>query len=143
MTEKSDSSRCSSIFQERDDALAQLGFASYSDYLASDLWQWVRGLLKDKRECQACKCTTGLAWHHRDYSIPILVGNFCDDSIVRLCNKCHNAIHQEDGHWFDMEEVDRRFIQLTKDFNRCDGDRLKACRTAFYMPQTDDWFAEV
>lgn len=114
------------VFHERDKCLKLLGFESYSDYLSSDLWQFVRGSLKESRECCVCKSTTGLAWHHRSYEANVLVGNFSGDLIVRLCNDCHKAIHQRDGHWFDMDIVEVRFVLLRVAFLRGGRNREEA-----------------
>ncbi|QDT08007.1 hypothetical protein K227x_64370 [Rubripirellula lacrimiformis] len=105
---------CSKIFADRDAALHMLGFDCYSDYLTSDLWIWVRSNLKDPKVCISCTSSSGLAWHHRRYDLPTLVGNFStdDSSIVRVCNRCHSTIHREEETWFDLDQVDARLSAL-------------------------------
>lgn len=118
-----------SFFGQRDERLRTLGFACYADYLASDLWEFVRGSLKPIRECRVCKSSTGLAWHHRTYQLFALVGNFsdCDQFIVRLCNECHSSIHKNKDEWIDCEdEVDRRLRLLVDNFHICEGNRKAA-----------------
>ncbi len=114
-----------SEFQERDAVLKLFGFASYADYLKSDLWAWIReALMKlpESRFCRCCKTTTGLTWHHESYSLPVLIGNFSNrelfGSVVRLCNECHRA-----GHFF----VDGEFIESLCEVNA----RLKTLAGAF------------
>ena len=116
-----------SFFGRRDELLRMLGFKCYADYLASGLWEFVRGSLKPIRECLVCKSSTGLAWHHRHYELYVLVGNFSDNSIVRLCSDCHNAIHLNGGEWIDDQcDVDKRLALLLNNYDLVDGNRKAA-----------------
>lgn len=107
-----------SIFAERDRNLKTLGFENYEEYLQSDLWNWIRSCLAKggpTSHCECCRTHTGLSWHHRDYSIPVLVGNFSNVNnrgVVRVCSECHLAIHSDGKRWFDLAIVDERFKQL-------------------------------
>lgn len=102
--------------------VALLGFSSYEEYLNSDLWAWIRSqLMLDSRStsCRVCQSTSGLCWHHRDYSVAILAGNFSstNDRIVRLCGDCHRAIHFEAAEWIeDLHVVDDRLWCLWSRF---------------------------
>jgi len=114
---------CSTIFSNRDKILQEMGFLCYADYLQSDLWMWIRSTLDDPRECVCCGSRTGLCWHHREYTLPIMVGNFCEcpakfskvtplsGPIVRVCGECHRAIHFGPD-WHSMDVVDVRLVEL-------------------------------
>ena len=101
--------------RERDELLRQMGLSSYADYLKSDLWSWIRSQLKPA-DCIACGTSTGLSWHHCDYSLPILVGNYSRNEIVRVCNDCHRAIHSEGTTWFVLDVVNHRLNVLMDRF---------------------------
>lgn len=92
-------------YQERDELLRQLGFASYEQYLKSDLWQFARHQLlrseyaKPYTSCRVCGEKGNLVAHHMDYSMPTLVGNVLKDieQLVLLCHNCH-AVVEFDEH---------------------------------------------
>lgn len=116
------------ISTERDEALKIIGFDSYADYLASSLWEWIKSnLVNDAsaNECYCCKSRTGLAWHHRNYSMRVLVGNFSNSPpvVIRLCSECHEAIHHCETEWFCLEIVDRRLESLRERIERTLFDR--------------------
>ena len=106
-------------FEQRDKDLRTLGFASYSEYLASDLWAWIRtrrtaGQAKD--ECRWCHSTTGLVWHHRVYWPPVLAGSWSNarQYVVRVCSECHHRIHKHGGEWLPLHIGDCRFIAASR-----------------------------
>lgn len=115
-----------SVFSERDRTLQSIGFMSYADYLQSDLWDWLKTTLREdptSKQCWCCKSPTGLVWHHRNYGIAVLIGNFSNSPpvIIRLCSECHKAIHSDENQWFDMEIVERRMEELRNRFSYNDG----------------------
>ena len=116
----SGSSVCSGVFAERDKNLRLLGFGSYDQYLASDLWDWIKSQLQKTANgyCWCCRASMGLQWHHRNYDLPTLAGNFSDGmfSVIQLCQKCHMTIHCEDGVWFSMDRVEERMSVLEMRF---------------------------
>lgn len=105
-----------SIFAERDANLRLMGFESYEEYLESDLWNWIRSriLISVADKCECCLTTTGLSLHHRNYSLPVLCGNFSNvhHKIVRVCSECHRAIHTDGKRWFELDVADERFQVL-------------------------------
>jgi hypothetical protein len=105
-----------SIFSERDSNLELMGFDSYEEYLNSDLWIWIRSrlLLSIADKCECCLTTSGLCLHHRDYSLPVLCGNFSNvhRNVVRVCSECHRAIHTDGKEWFSLDVADERFQVL-------------------------------
>jgi len=115
--------------RSRDLFCGQLGFATYQDYLVSDLWRHVTGNLfqcDEHKRCIVCASKTGLAWHHRTYAMPVLVGNFasCSNPIVRMCNDCHKAIHYSEGEFVQCPELtDLALARLCIKWD--DGDRTR------------------
>jgi hypothetical protein len=117
-----------------------MGFATYDAYLKSDLWNWVRSNLSQlhmAEKCMKCGVRIGLIWHHRWYSLSVLVGNvtatqdvacaYSDkladtNPVVRLCCKCHEEIHFDaDGKFItDLKRVDARLSgqDLTADWQK-------------------------
>lgn len=124
---------------ERDEFLRECGFDSYSDYLTSDLWAWIisnLGEIDRFKTCCACKSTTGLVWHHNDYSPSVLVGNFSSESneVVRLCRPCHRAVHYNSkGEFVDLLRVGYRFENLVEwlDERNRDGGSVDEARGRF------------
>ena len=120
-----------SWIEERGVFLEACGFQSYEEYLTSDLWDFVRSNLRaieEFRQCVCCGSVNGLAWHHREYSFAVMVGNFSvtfggewrgasvpaiHSPIVRVCSACHRAIHVKDDEWvIGLWEVDSRLRLL-------------------------------
>lgn len=127
--------------EERDENVRLLGFSDYASYLQSDLWEHVKSTLGPRNYCCCCSSSSGLAWHHRSYTIPILVGNFSNNNkasnaidapvdcgfgtivthllagaIVRICNDCHSLIHHTDDDWYSLNIVDARMCYLHNHF---------------------------
>jgi 5-methylcytosine-specific restriction endonuclease McrA len=69
--------------------LEKLGFRTYSEYLASDLWKAIRSrvLQRDNGICRRCK---GRAWqvHHRKYVMKAMDGTNIG-LLVSVCGPCH------------------------------------------------------
>ena len=111
----------SGLFARRDESLRILKFDDYAEYLQSDLWAWIRSQLENdtsSTHCLCCRPTTGLVWHHQNYDIDVLVGNFTSNPppIVRLCRPCHQAVHRDDEQWYSLELVQHRLEELTGRF---------------------------
>lgn len=72
--------------------LKQLGFDSYSDYLASPLWKQIRKKFfrpKRRRLCRICK-EPATEIHHLAYYRGVLLGRFLGH-MVPLCRECHQV----------------------------------------------------
>ena len=80
------------LYRLRSQSLVDAGFASYDEYLASDLWSVIRARVmeRDGHKCYAChrpcRCV-----HHITYGIEVLLGNR-DDQLISLCGGCHKYI---------------------------------------------------
>lgn len=85
----------SGVFHER---LRALGFATYDEFLASDLWYRTRskyftwrtsvGLPK---KCEFCDAKERLAVHHVTYD---RIGNEVPMDFRLLCKRCHEGVHR-------------------------------------------------
>ena len=72
--------------RERNDSLSRLRFATYRDYLKSDLWRSIR----DKLLPATCECCSEPATvvHHTSYALDVMKG----ENKIHLhpvCNSCH------------------------------------------------------
>lgn len=107
------------LFGNRDKNVELLGFASYADYLQSDLWAWIRSQLMQQDNakcCNACQSTLALGWHHTFYDLPTLAGNNPNkNTILRLCNDCHRVVHiRGDGVWVSLDIANGRLVRLLR-----------------------------
>ncbi len=73
----------------RDQLLGEIGFSSYLEYLASDLWRQVRMLVL-VGECLGCN-RIATQVHHEEYTRANLAGESITH-LVGLCGKCHRYI---------------------------------------------------
>lgn len=98
-------------YQSRAWFLKKLGFRSYGDYLASDLWKQVRERVFEikGRECFLCGKPATQA-HHSRYHEADLVGRKLK-YIHPVCGKCHEEIEFRRGKKATL-------IQAKKAFNR-------------------------
>lgn len=80
-------------YAKRNSLLKKMGYASYGDYLASELWASIRRRAYEKgRRCHLCLTGTGeIHLHHTSYALNVLNGQDIT-SLVPLCAKCHNRI---------------------------------------------------
>jgi hypothetical protein len=77
------------------DRLAALGFATYSEYLASPHWAEIRLAHRHELRCRACKATgVRLSLHHRTYA---RLGAERLDDVVKFCDGCHARVHEYGG----------------------------------------------
>jgi hypothetical protein len=76
------------------DKLADLGFASYRDYLNSALWAGIRSRVYDVkgRTCIRCKERPATEVHHTKYDDDTLAGRSII-SLVPVCRDCHEREH--------------------------------------------------
>jgi len=100
-------------YRARDRKLKKLGFPSYAEYLASDLWKSIRARVfkRDGHKCRACGKPAANA-HHYTYSRPGLAG-LKIGTIWSLCRSCHKFIEfNQDGTKAHPREVKRRLKLL-------------------------------
>jgi hypothetical protein len=82
-------------YREMSDALLRLCIHSYSEYLASDLWDRIRSqvLARDGGKCKSCGKPANQV-HHSQYNYETLAGI----SLIHLqavCRKCHFSSHSQ------------------------------------------------
>ena len=76
---------------ERNDILKEMGFATYKDYLQSDLWKAIRtDLFKKNRVCSLCDGVASEV-HHSDYSRDTLEG-VNQEGLTPICRTCHELV---------------------------------------------------
>ena len=79
-------------YAQRDILLSQLGFASYSTYLESDLWKSIRTAAFNLHgiDCRLCRKRTRVL-HHISYCLDVLIGKELK-WLIPLCNECHYKV---------------------------------------------------
>lgn len=107
---------CASYFQ-RNSILKHLGFDTYTDYLASDMWKQVKAEAYSTygNKCFLC---LGKAWvvHHHKYTLKNLNGRSVK-SLFPLCHACHEHIEiKPDGTKRMLWEVKTFFGSLKLQF---------------------------
>lgn len=83
-------------FRKRDKWMKRLGFNSYRNYLRSNTWRRIRGvvLLDRKYQCKFCSNQANQV-HHLRYTRPVLLGegNY-KSALVVTCNSCHKGVSE-------------------------------------------------
>lgn len=83
---------------KRDKRLKRLGFASYRDYLRSDLWKAIRvAKLELTPRCEICDSSRATQVHHLRYTYSCLKGKN-PVPLVSACPECHKRLEfKRDG----------------------------------------------
>jgi len=103
------------IYQERNRLLADMGFATYAEYLQSDLWRAIRRRVfrRDRGRCRFCDQLASQV-HHGTYDGPHLRG----ERITKLyscCRPCHEAMELDGkGQKIPPREVMRKTRKKAK-----------------------------
>ncbi len=90
--------------------LQAIGFASYDDYLRSEMWRLIRDRVfaTKGRECRCCG-KTATQIHHRSYARTVLEG-ISINPLEPICAACHDHLHGKR----DLGFANREFHRLTK-----------------------------
>ena len=93
-------------------AWKSLGFASYSDYLKSDLWKGIRARVLKCANGRCC-CCNAIAFevHHDVYSEENLSGRSLN-GLFAICRKCHQTIEFTESGRKRKRRVVRRLFRL-------------------------------
>lgn len=92
-------------YKQRDECLFRLGFASYRDYLNSQLWTVIRtAKLESNPNCELCDNVANHV-HHQSYRLETLIGKNIKP-LVSLCEPCHRRVEfRPDGTKRNFEAV--------------------------------------
>ncbi len=101
-------------YSSRNATLLRLGFATYKEYLQSDLWKEVRKRVYTTKgsACYLCsKPATEL--HHNRYHKNDLIGKKLK-FINPICRQCHEGIEFQDGRKATLKQAARTFKKIRK-----------------------------
>lgn len=101
------------VYEQRDYLLKTIGFNSYAEYLASDLWKAIRSkvLSRDRKKCLVCQ-ERATEVHHTDYELRTLKG-LNNECLKSICSICHTWIEFDNGSKVSLREANSR-ISLRK-----------------------------
>jgi 5-methylcytosine-specific restriction endonuclease McrA len=70
---------------------------AYSDDIKSGKWQRLRlkVMNRDQFKCLACKTENNLNVHHLYYESGRKIWDYDIESLVTLCDDCHNKLHKD------------------------------------------------
>jgi hypothetical protein len=87
----------SATYLDRSAVLRQIGFNSYADYLASELWAKIRikVFATHDGKCRLCD-RKATEVHHFRYSKSVLLGKSFGMNLVPLCRLCHEKVEVDD-----------------------------------------------
>ena len=98
-------------YADRDSVLRSIGYASYSEYLASETWRAIRSRdLNRLPNCTFCGKRAECV-HHRKYSEAVLRGE-SDFWLSPLCFDCHTEIE------FDENGLKRMRVDVEAEYRR-------------------------
>jgi len=112
-------------YQRRDAALQEIGFASYREYLDSELWAKIRRMAFAKwgHICNKCRDKAELI-HHANYSVDTLLGRDLS-GLVPVCHACHTVAELDRfGNKGDLHSANK-YLGCTKS-ERKERDRVWA-----------------
>lgn len=105
----------SQTYQDRNDTLKFMGYASYAEYLASPLWTSIREKVYKYKGTKCVLCNKDATCvHHRGYGLDTLEGTNLTP-LVPLCNGCHMRIEfKSKGDKRSLKGVERSFNSMLK-----------------------------
>lgn len=118
----------------RDRYLAELGFATYGQYLTSGLWHTVRAkaIHAHGAICRLCKMPS-TSIHHTRYHKKDLTGE-CMDHLHPICVPCHKIIEfDEIGRKLSMQQAIAKFLHHMK-FSNVNGSAPEGRMKNQYRP---------
>ena len=116
-------------YQQRDDVLKTIGFASYREYLASPLWQSIRRRLF--AVCKICPCgNEATEFHHRTYKKRYLLGRGkIHKFITPICRDCHQRIEFDGERKVALGWANSRLDEIIEESEQRGIKRPTKCRT--------------
>jgi uroporphyrinogen-III synthase len=89
--------------------LFELGFASFKDYLASDLWRKNRKIAYvGQCTCEACRRKGSLQVHHKTYKN---LGAERKKDLSLMCDECHREVHSLVRRGFKIAKATQMVIR--------------------------------
>lgn len=101
-----------STYKDRDTILQEMGFKSYQEYLASDLWNIIKSVIlkRDKGQCRLCSAKTRTV-HHISHSLNTFLGKSCG-MLVAICPSCRASCEVgKEGRKLSTREVHKSIIE--------------------------------
>lgn len=96
-------------YQTRAMALREIGFASYAEYLASDLWKSIRAKVYAIAGHDCCLCgKPATELHHNRYHRNDLLGKRLR-FIKPICRSCHEGIEFDEGKKVGVDQAKKAF----------------------------------
>ena len=104
----------SETYEQRNETLARMGFSSYCEYRASDLWHSIRqrAFIVHGERCRLCRFQAHVI-HHHSYAENVLRGHDLF-SLFPLCNDCHSSIEFLNGRKLTLSQVQKRFRKMMR-----------------------------
>lgn len=98
-------------YASRNSYLKNMGFASYADYLKSDLWKDIKSRVFEEkgRDCLICMKPASVL-HHLRYHYDDLQGKTLEN-IVPLCNGCHHDCEFVLGIKVSLQEAREAYLK--------------------------------
>lgn len=100
--------------------LQDIGFKTYSEYLASPLWKGIHRsvIRRDQGLCQVCRKAPALQVHHRKYTRQTLLGQDLQ-SLISICVECHrDAEIARSGKQLTTRSANNRMRRMSKTMTR-------------------------
>jgi hypothetical protein len=109
-------------YNQRNVNLEEINLGSYSDYLNSPIWHFIRNQLLST--CKFCFCCTNGSSqiHHMEYSKEALLG-LKSNVLIPICDDCHKFIEFSDGIKNSLEEANRKLQSIIR--KRCYTPKIK------------------
>ena len=124
-------------YRERNELLRSMGYPSYTDYLASDLWKRIRRkVFARTTACEVCGTQKATQVHHRSYIRPVLTGHRLD-LLVACCRTCHETCEFDGTRKAGMSETNTRMSKLALRNKKVLPFICRACRSNPTKPQVD------
>ena len=105
-------------YGDRDELLMELGFASYRDYLNSDLWKSIRSRVMRRwsRRCKLCG-DPAIDVHHINYTKSGLLGKKLTQ-LRPLCRTCHEKVELCDSRKLPLRMARNRYFAVIRSNKR-------------------------
>lgn len=126
-TARPSSFHCMSTYQDRNAILLRMGFKNYSEYLYSEVWEWVRSraIRMNGGNCYCC-ARPATCIHHARYTEENLSGKNLT-WLMPLCSACHKhgETYKDGTKVWELEKVNERINALRANYRRPTKDRLR------------------